>query len=140
MLVQVLALLGLGVLGSSAPTGPTRDELQDQHSRALVGLILRELLQDMKKLSLNAVPSVVTVNATVERCMHSHLKTFVSTLAALNTRSKFIARKLDSVSIYKNILPQDLDKECKTAQVTWDDFLNTLERFLRLLSEKIQDT
>lgn len=33
---------------------------------------------------------------------------------------------------------KDLDQECKTAQVTWDDFLDTLDRFLRLLSEKIQ--
>ncbi|TRZ22122.1 hypothetical protein HGM15179_005026 [Zosterops borbonicus] len=132
MLVQVVALLGLGVLGSSA-------QLQEEHSRTLVGLIIRELLQDMKKLNLSAVPSLVTVNATVERCMHSHLKTFVSTLTALDIHSKFIARKLTRLNTYKNILPKDLDQECETAQVTWDDFLDTLDRFLRLLSEKIQN-
>lgn len=51
MLVQVVALLGLGVLGSSAP-------LQEEDSRSFVGLIIRELLQDMKKLNLNAVSSL----------------------------------------------------------------------------------
>ncbi|KAJ7426949.1 hypothetical protein WISP_10990 [Willisornis vidua] len=148
MLVQVVALLGLGVLvlGSSAPlrapspASPRVGSAQDERARTLVGLIIRELLQDMKRLNFNAVPSVVTVNATLERCMHSHLKTFASTLATLNTPSRVIARKLTRVGIYKNILPKDLDEECETAQVTWDDFLNTLERFLRLLSEKIQDT
>lgn len=34
---------------------------------------------------------------------------------------------------------KDLDKECETVQVTSDVFLETLDRFLRLLSEKIQN-
>lgn len=34
---------------------------------------------------------------------------------------------------------KDLDEECQTAQVTWDDFLDTLDKFLRLLFEKIQN-
>ncbi|XP_009889655.1 PREDICTED: uncharacterized protein LOC104292030 [Charadrius vociferus] len=112
MLVQVVALLSLGLLCSSAPmpaTGPTgagRYSPQEERSRALVGLIIREVLQDMQKLNLNAVPSVVTVNATVERCMHSHLKTFSGTLAALDRPSKVIARKLATVNAYKNILPK----------------------------------
>lgn len=38
--------------------------------------------------------------------MHSHLKTFASTLAALDTRSKVIARKLTRLNTYKNILPK----------------------------------
>lgn len=33
---------------------------------------------------------------------------------------------------------KDLDKECKTVQVTSEVFLETLDTFLRLLSEKIQ--
>ncbi|KAF4802260.1 hypothetical protein TURU_027377 [Turdus rufiventris] len=129
MLVQIVALLGLGVLGSSAP-------LQENSSRTLAGLIIQELLQDIKKLNLNVVPNLVAVNGMVERCMHSHLKTFSSTLTA---HSKVIARKLNKLNTYENILLKDLDKECKTVQVTWDDFLDTLDRFLRLLSEKIQD-
>jgi len=32
---------------------------------------------------------------------------------------------------------KDLDEECKTVQVTSDVFLETLDNFLRLLSEKI---
>lgn len=55
MLVQVVALLGLGVLGSSAA-------LQEERSRTLVGLIIQELLQDMKKLNLNAVSSLLLNN------------------------------------------------------------------------------
>ncbi|KAM6380177.1 uncharacterized protein J5M81_010292 [Pluvialis apricaria] len=146
MLVQVVALLSLGLLCSSAPmhtTGPTnarRHSLQEERSRALVGLIIREVLQDMQKLNLNAVPSVVTVNATVERCMHSHLKTFAGTLETLDMPSKVIARKLARVNVYKSFLPKDLDKECKTVQVTSDVFLETLDSFLRLLSEKIQNS
>ncbi|KAM7101451.1 uncharacterized protein J5F26_008957 [Ciconia maguari] len=131
MLVQVMVLLSLGVLCSSAP-------LQKEQSRALVGLIIQEVLQDMQKLNLNAVPSVVTVNSMVERCMRSHLKTFAGTLAELDVPSKIISRKLTQLSTYENILPKDLEKECKTAQVTSDVFLETLESFLRLLSEKIQ--
>ncbi|OWK60328.1 hypothetical protein RLOC_00007993 [Lonchura striata] len=99
MLLQVVALLGLGVLGSSA-------QLQEERSRTLVGLIIRELLQDVQKLNLNAVPSLVTVNATVERCMQSHLKTFISTLTALDIHSKVIARKLTRLDTYRNILPK----------------------------------
>ncbi|KAM9603569.1 uncharacterized protein ACIBXB_002805 isoform 1-T1 [Morphnus guianensis] len=146
MLVQVVALLSLGVLCSSAPlqaTGPTsasRHSPQEERSRVLVGLIIREVLQDMQKLNLSAqVPTVVTVNAMVERCMQSHLKTFASTLAALNTPSKLIARKLTIINTYKNIVPEDLDKECETVQVMSDVFLETLDSFLRLLSEKIQN-
>lgn len=48
MLVQVVALLSLGVLCSSAPT-------QGHSSRELVGSIIQEVLQDMQKLNLNAV-------------------------------------------------------------------------------------
>ncbi|KAM9603571.1 uncharacterized protein ACIBXB_002805 isoform 3-T3 [Morphnus guianensis] len=135
MLVQVVALLSLGVLCSSAPlqaTGPTsasRHSPQEERSRVLVGLIIREVLQDMQKLNLSAV----------ERCMQSHLKTFASTLAALNTPSKLIARKLTIINTYKNIVPEDLDKECETVQVMSDVFLETLDSFLRLLSEKIQN-
>ncbi|PKU33993.1 interleukin 3 precursor [Limosa lapponica baueri] len=114
MLVQAVALLSLGVLCSSAPmqaTGPTdpgRHSSQEERSRALVGLIIREVLHDMQKLNLNAVSTVVSVNATVERCMHSHLKTFAATLAALDKPGKAIARKLDKV--YKNVLPKGTSK------------------------------
>lgn len=52
MLVQIVALLGLGVLGSSAP-------LQENSSRTLAGLIIQELLQDIKKLNLNVVSSLI---------------------------------------------------------------------------------
>ncbi|GAB0195840.1 interleukin-like precursor [Grus japonensis] len=113
MLVQVVALLSLGVLCSSAPTLAPRPNNAGRHSlqeEPLVGLIVRELLQDMQKLNLNEVPTVATVNATVERCMHSHLKTFARTLAALDVRSKLIARKLTVVNNYKHMLPEDGSK------------------------------
>lgn len=38
--------------------------------------------------------------------MHSHLKTFVSTLAALDKSSKSIAKKLTRVHAHKNVLPE----------------------------------
>lgn len=47
-----------------------------------------------------------SLSLQVERCMQSHLKTFASTLEALNTPSKIIARKLAVVNTYKNILPE----------------------------------
>ncbi|XP_053847459.1 uncharacterized protein LOC128815087 [Vidua macroura] len=131
MLVQVVALLALGLLGSSAP-------LQEERSRTLVGLIIQELLQDIKKLNLNAVPSLVTVNATVERCMHSHLKTFTSTLTALDTHSKFIARKLTRLDTYRNILPKKetprLLNETKYSLV--DEMLCLLKAENRRIQEK----
>lgn len=37
--------------------------------------------------------------------MHSHLKTFVSTLEALDKSSKSIAKKLTRVQAHKNVLP-----------------------------------
>ncbi|RLW02994.1 hypothetical protein DV515_00006952, partial [Chloebia gouldiae] len=93
------------------------------------GYNLTQHPQIVEKSILRAtVPSLVTVNATVERCMHSHLKTFISTLTALDIHSKVIARKLTRLDTYRNILPKDLDKECQTAHVTWDDFLDTLDR------------
>lgn len=65
MLVQVLALLSLGALSSSAPTQATRPTStgspspQEERSRALVGLIIQEILQDMQKLKLNTVSSFI---------------------------------------------------------------------------------
>lgn len=65
MLVQVLALLSLGALSSSAPTRATRPTSagspspQEERSRALVGLIIQEILQDMQKLQLNTVSSFI---------------------------------------------------------------------------------
>lgn len=138
MLVQAVAFLSLGLLCSSAPmmaTGPTdagRHSPQEERSRALVGLIVREVIQDMEKLNLNAVssfilngfhlaafsippsfilrlltsfsleqvPSVVTVNATVRNCILFfslkvlsqipkflfHFRTLFSTKRALGTQ------------------------------------------------------
>lgn len=49
--------------------------------------------------------------------MHSHLKTFAGTLAALDRPSKVIARKLAVVNAYKNILPKvSLARRYPTAQ------------------------
>ncbi|RMB96798.1 hypothetical protein DUI87_26865 [Hirundo rustica rustica] len=131
MLVQVVALLGLGVLGSSA-------QLQEERSRNLVGLIIRELLQDMKKLNLNAVPSLVTVNATVERCMHSHLKTFASTLTALDTHSKFIAKKLTRLNAYKNILPKSNTMEAGGNAATYlEGFIEALKNSKESVEQRL---
>lgn len=64
----------------------------------------------------------------------AHLSIELSNTIDLNVTSKLCGW------IMLSFFLKDLDKECKTAQVTWDDFLDTLDRFLRLLSEKIQNT
>ncbi|XP_009864599.1 PREDICTED: uncharacterized protein LOC104271585 [Apaloderma vittatum] len=128
MLVQVVALLSLGVLHISVPmpTGTTR------HS---VGSIIQEVLESLQKLNLKEVPSLATVNTTVERCMRSHLETFAASLENLNTQSKLIVRQLNVINKSESIPPKDLGEECKTVQVPGQVFLETLESFLRLLSE-----
>lgn len=47
-----------------------------------------------------------SLSLQVETCMQSHLKTFISTLTALDIHSKVIARKLTRLDTYRNILPK----------------------------------
>lgn len=66
LLVQVVAVLSLGMLCSSAPlqaaapTAASSHVPQEKRSRDLVVLIIQEVLQDKRKLNLNAVSSLVS--------------------------------------------------------------------------------
>lgn len=47
-----------------------------------------------------------SLSLQVERCMHSHLKTFASTLKTLDIHSKLTATKLVQLKNYKNFIPK----------------------------------
>uniref|UniRef100_A0A669PVW2 Uncharacterized protein n=1 Tax=Phasianus colchicus TaxID=9054 RepID=A0A669PVW2_PHACC len=131
MLAQLTVLLALGVLCSPAPTSTP------SHCSTVYSII-----EEVQSDESSSIPRDIED----KKCMRDNLKTFIESLKANHVENRKVVYQLSIVHkcehlFVKVISPQvSLEKECKTAEVSEDKFVQLFSGFLNNLSESLLRT